>query len=862
MSHLMGARAASDRPCIGSARSSRVLDETNAVNDPHLDRIYAARRQFEAARQRVPAPGQAGADHFGGSSVISAPAVRPDSLPGYEIRREVHRGGQGVVYEAVQQSTNRTVAVKVLHGGAFADPRSRPRFEREVQILSQLRHPNVVTIHDSGVADGCAYFVMDFVNGRPLDRFVAGGDRAIRPTLELFAKICDAVNAAHLRGVIHRDLKPGNILVDPGGEPHVVDFGLAKVSEYDTMAADGSSAVTLSGQFVGSLPWASPEQASGDPSAIDTRTDVYALGVLLYHMLTGRFPYRVSGNMRDVLDSIMAAEPARPGAVRREIDNEVETIVLKCLAKSPERRYQSAGELARDVRNYLSGQPIEAKRDSAWYLLRKSLQRYRLATGVAAAFVLLIAGSTASLSILYRRADAEARRADGEAAAARTAQADAEAALAAELNQRRLTSIHAEQAQAGARTEKKLAEFLLDVLSTAGSGELEQDATVRDALHWAAARIDDRFADQPEMQARLHEDVGDALKDLGDFESAARHHRAAVAIRTRVLGPEHVNTLNAAMKLANVLTHLARYAEAVSALETVVDRFRSLDGPEATTTLSAMNGLALAYHELGRFDDAEQLLADVVERGRRAWGENDLSTLTTMGNLARTVCERGRHDEADALFRKVLSAQRAHYGDDHPHTIATINNLASLMLRQSQYDDALPLFEEAFERRLQTVGHAHPQTCQAMTNLGVVYERIGRLEDAECLHRDAYLAQRSELGAGHPSTLHAMCNLAHVLSEAGELDEAETLFAEATEIIERELPATHPLRAPCAGNYGRCLGLLGRCDEAENQLSSARDTAIAILGESDIRSRRVEALLVELRRACGKPDGNEERAAP
>jgi len=339
------------------------------------------------------------------------PRPLADSITGYELTREIHRGGQGVVYQAIQKTTRRKVAIKVMREGPFAGARDKARFEREVQILATLKHPNIVAIHDSGVAGGNFYFVMDYISGQPLDVFMSSGQRSIDDTLKLFAKICEAVNAAHLRGVIHRDLKPGNIRIDSKNEPHVLDFGLAKMATGSVTADSRPQVMTVTGQFMGSLPWASPEQAEGIPDKIDIRTDVYSLGVILYQMLTGKFPYEVVGNMRDVLDRIMKSEPVRPSTVSRQVNDEVETIALKCLNKERDRRYQSAGELARDVQHYLAGEPIEAKRDSFNYMLRKHLHRYKLPVAIVSGFLILI---TASLFVslgLWRHAVREKDRA-------------------------------------------------------------------------------------------------------------------------------------------------------------------------------------------------------------------------------------------------------------------------------------------------------------------------------------------------------------------------------------------------------------------------------------------------------------------
>ena len=386
---------------------------------PALGRKLRALRAVESAERRA---ASGSSRHATEDAFDNTPHAAPDRLPanaiaGYELLREIHRGGQGVVYEAAQQATGRSVAVKVMRDGPFLGPRDKARFDREVRVLAQLRHPNIVTIHDSGQAAGSHYFVMDYIAGEPLDVFLAERDLSINQVLVLFTKICAAVNAAHLRGVIHRDLKPGNILIDADGEPHVLDFGLAKIATEELDDSDQRRGMTLTGQFVGSLPWASPEQAGGVPSGIDIRTDVYSLGVILFHLLTNRFPYVVVGNMRDVLDNILKSEPARPSVIgwrgrsRPRIDDELETIVLKCLSKERERRYQTAGELGRDIAHYLSGEPIEAKRDSGWYVLRKNLRRNRLPLAVATGFVLLLMASSVVAWMLYVKADRATRRA-------------------------------------------------------------------------------------------------------------------------------------------------------------------------------------------------------------------------------------------------------------------------------------------------------------------------------------------------------------------------------------------------------------------------------------------------------------------
>ena len=721
------------------------------------------------------------------SAIAGLPAgLPPDSFSGYEILREVHRGGQGVVYQAIQKSTKRKVALKVMREGPFATLSEQARFDREVQILGQLDHPNIVAIHDSGQSGGCHFFVMDYIGGEPLDVWMASGARSVEETLRLFAKVCDAVNAAHLRGITHRDLKPGNIRVDDRGEPHILDFGLAKVAMEGQERA--GPAMTLTGQFVGSLPWASPEQAEGIPGNIDLRTDVYSLGVILYHMLTGKFPYEVIGSMRDVLDRILRAEPTRPSAIRRQIDDEVETIVLKCLHKEPGRRYQLAGELGRDIARYLAGEPIEAKRDSTAYMLRKYLRKHWLPAAVATGFIIVVTvGLVVSLMFwgqaVFEREGAEQARGVAEE---RRAAAEASAAQAV-----------AEAARAEKERDKadRISEFMERTLQGVGPSIARgRDTTMlREMMDAAAKRVEDgELRKAPEAELRLRWTIGKTYYELGAYDSAERALRPAVELARALYGSEHEQVAVSLGHLGVLLNAKGDCAAAEPLLREALELRRKLLGNEHPDVAVSLSNLALVLKTRGDCATAEPLYREALALHRKLLGDEAPEVATALHNLAVLLRAKGEYAAAEPLNREALALRRRLLGNEHPEVASSLNNLALLREDQGHLDEAVVLLREALGIYRKVLGDEHPRTVQSLYNLGRLLQDRGDYAAAEPLLREALGLRRKLLGNEHPSVAASLHNVARLLLDQGDAAAAVPLFREALAIREKRFPAGHP----------------------------------------------------------------------
>ncbi len=846
-------------------------DNTDASSNVERPLVTAAFAQFERLSGRLPA--------------LTSPGPEPPLIPGYRLLAEIHRGGQGVVYQAIQLSTQRKVAIKVLREGPFADRVELARFEREIDILSRLDHPHIVAIHDRGLVAGHAYYVMDYVPGRPLDAYVAAADLSVDAIVRLFIKVCDAVNVAHLRGVIHRDLKPGNIRIDDSGEPRVLDFGLAKLA-HEVSEASSAQTMTLTGQFVGSLPWTSPEQATGRADLIDLRADVYSLGVLLYQLLTGRFPYPVTGRLDEVARHVELTSPVPLRAIRRDIDHDLELITLSCLAKEPQRRYQSAGELARDLRAYLAGEPVSATSTSAAYRLRKFVRRNRgpVLAGAVISLTLLLAAAV-SLAFAVREAR---QRSAAEDAQRRAEQAEAQAqARADELEQvaafqekqlagidprtmgtRIRTGLLEKVRAAGARAQLSPEDIdariaqLETLLAGSDFTGLALGALEDNFFRPALAAIEDQFADQPLVKARLLQTLASTLMKTGLLDAATEPQAQALDIRRNELGTDHPDTLSSMNNMGTLLIDHGKPTKAEPYFLAVLDAQRRTLGDDHANTLMTVNNLAGLLKVLGRLDEAEPYYREALERRRRALGDEHPNTIMSLNSLGMCLQAQGRFAEAEPCLREALEKFRRVLRNEHVHTLTSINSMGSFLQAQGRLAEAEPFFRESIEACRSVLGNEHPYTLTAINNLGVLLWNRGMTAEAEPYCLEALQKRRRLLGESHPETLISVTTMGLLLRAQGRLNEAEPYYYESMEKHRRVRGENHPNTITAIGNMATLLRAQRRFDEAERYYREALEKYGRTLGDDHPETLKVRGGIGALLLAQERPDEALELLLP
>ena len=750
---------------------------------------------------------------FGQNSIVEAPEAA-----GYEIEHEINRGAQGAVFKARQIATRRQVALKVLLRGAFASDRQLIRFEREVEMVAALKHPNIVTIYDSGLTkDGRAWLAMEYVDGEPMDGWIgrhepAGVEPRRRMIASLIATTCDGVVAAHQRGIIHRDLKPDNVLVDTEGVPHILDFGLAKPvdsSEWDSSQLD----VTNAGEFMGTFAYASPEQVSGDPDRIDVRTDVFALGVMLYEALLGTRPYVLEGSLADVVKTISEGIPIPPRSVDSSLDRDLETILLRSLNCDTERRYQSPADLARDLRHWLAREPIEARRDDAWYVARKTLRKHWFPVSLGAVAVAVLIAFGITMFIAWDRATEANRRLTGTVGMVSNVLGSADA------------------------------ENPNQPLAASSVGEMMQ--------RWLTI-VDTDLSDYPAIAASVRLDLAEILI------SAGRWDEAGVAIE---LAAESLNLdpSTPSLEAGRLLhdrgrLHYKRRDMALAAADYSAGlAHRTAVAPESEHTADTMHHLAAVLRANGSRDESDDMFEAALLRHRtlldESRGDSDASRRrAALGNLLNSMAVVHMVNEPEIALPLLQEAQELLEIDSADPSrdwrIATLrHNVGDCLARLHRLDEArIELTEALAIKELQGNRLSMANTEAAMARLSL---RSGDT-DAARRHLEAAKSLRADrLPNGHPSRLDESHIEIEILLLSDRLDEADALL--------NHHPTAHSAASEAA--MLRLKGLLsdarGDTAQAVEQLQEAWGLYASSAGEQSPQCRKVAANLAKIFRDAG-----------
>jgi serine/threonine protein kinase/tetratricopeptide (TPR) repeat protein len=757
----------------------------------------------------------------------------------YQLLRQVGEGGMGAVFLAEQtHPVQRQVALKVIKPGLDGRQVSA-RFEAERQALALMDHPNIAKVLDAGTTDtGRPYFVMELVPGVPITRYCDEQRLTLRDRLELFIPVCRAVQHAHQKGIIHRDLKPSNVLValyDGKPVPKVIDFGVAKATG---PRLTEQPLFTEFGTLVGTLEYMSPEQAELNQLDIDTRGDIYSLGVLLYELLTGTTPLEQrqlqGAGVLVALQIIRGEEPPRPSArlsaapdlpslaARRGLEprklsglvrGELDWIVMKCLEKSRDRRYQTAEGLARDVERYLCDEPVLAGPPSATYRLRKFVRRHKVPV-LAAALVLvtLLAGVAVSTweAVLATRAQGLAHNNEVAALAAAGAERQARLDEAAER----------QQAEAVASLLESIFHDL-DPWAEEKDG-LDLRTQLVERLDQATARLEDESDGDVITRARLRKALADALLGAGQPARAVALLEKAVADYEAARGPAHPDTLAARHRLGIAYSEAGRTPEAIRLHEETLKRCESALAPDHPLTLSARNNLAITYLREGRNPDtvvrAVGLLEDVLKGREAQFGPNHPQTLVSRSNAATAYRMAGRPDDAIRIHETLVSTYEARYGQDHLLTLRARGNLGTAYRNARRLTDAIRVHKEVLKALSAKVGIDHPETMIARNNLATAYRNAERNDDAIRLHEENLKLREARLGLDHPSTLSSRHNLALAYSYAKRTADAIRLHEDNLPRIDARLNPDHPLAESTLTNLSLQYARQGRLDKQESCL--------------------------------------------
>ncbi len=765
----------------------------------------------------------------GGTPPLSPQSSEPRDLgiPGFRIQRQIGEGGMGEVYEAEQFAPiRRRVALKVIKRGSESKE-VMARFESERQALALMNHPSIARVYDAGVSEwGRPYFAMELVAGIPIVRYCDQHRLGTGERIEVFIEVCNAVQHAHQKGIIHRDLKPSNVLValqDGKPVPKIIDFGVAKATE---QRLTERTLLTEFGQLIGTPEYMSPEQAELTALDVDTRTDIYSLGVLLYELLVGSLPFDLASLRQAGFDEIRRRireeEPPRPSTrlsrsrdtstrvatdrgtdpptLLRQLRGDLDWITMKALEKDRTRRYETANGFALDLERYLRHEPVRARPPSPLYLARKFARRHRLAVAAAAVagLGLLLGALAATLGLL------RAQRAEG-------------------------------QARREATTARQVADFLVDLFEVSDPGQARGDSvTAREILDRGAERIGRELGDEPVVQARLLHTLGKVYGALGLYETSAPLLEQSLARREALLDADHLEVAESLHDLGDLYRKQARYAEAEPLLVRAIELRERALGPESPELARSLVNLAVLYENHGRYAEAAPLFERALSIQERSAGAAPADVAATLQNLAILQAKQARHAEAEGLFRRVLEIQERELGADHPTVGTAYNNLAIALKLQEKYEEAAPLYQRAFEIRRRALGPEHSSVADTLNNLGNLHQEQGDLARAEPFYRDALRIYESAYGAGHPAVARTLDNLAQLLVKQSQWSEAEATYRRALTLREKALGEDHPEVATNLYNLGSLLYERRRFAEAEPPLRRSLAVREQVIGPDSL----------------------------